>query len=71
MNDPFPRRELLGKAEVRELLGFGRTAFDQWLKSDDARGFPKPVRIGETPKGRPVLKWKKSLVMAFIDLLGA
>jgi predicted DNA-binding transcriptional regulator AlpA len=69
--DPFPKQLLLDRAEVRGLLGMSRTGFEQWLKSDSAKGFPKPVEVGKTPNGRPVLKWKKHHVLAFIDLLGS
>lgn len=56
---------------MRGLLGMSRTGFELWLKSDAARGFPRPVEVGKTPKGRAVLKWKKSLVLAFIALMGS
>ncbi len=69
MLDPFPGRELLDKADVRLLMGMERTSFERWLKSDEAQKFPKPVVIGRTPKGKPVLKWKKTQVFAWIELL--
>ncbi len=71
MSDPFPKQLLLDRAEVRGLLGMSRTGFERWLASEAAKGFPKPVEVDKTPKGRPVLKWKKVQVLAFIDLLGS
>ena len=71
MIDPFPGQELLDRDQVQRLMGMERSTFARWLASDSADHFPKPVQVGKTPKGRAILKWKKSKVIAFIDLLGA
>ena len=69
-NDPFPGKELLDRAEVRQLLGMERSTFERWLKSEIARMFPRPVTIDVVgKKKRPVLKWRKHQVLSFIDLL--
>lgn len=68
--DPYPGRELLDLSEVRNIMGMERSTFARWLESDAAKMFPRPVVVGFTPKlKKPVLKYKKSLVMAFVELL--
>lgn len=71
MLDPFPGVELLDRDQVRKLLGMERTSFERWLKGPSAKLFPAAVPIDYTPqKKRPVLRWKKTQVLAFLDLLG-
>lgn len=70
MLDPFPKTLLLDATQVRTLLGMDRSTFGRWLKTDEAAGFPKPVPVGRGRTGKPLLKWKKLLVLAFIDSLG-
>ncbi len=70
MLDPFPGKELLDLSEVRNIMGMERSTFARWLESDAAKMFPRPVSVGVTPKAkRPILKYRKSLVLAFIELL--
>ena len=69
-NDPFPGKEMLTRAEVGRLIGVrGRTALKEFL--DNEPGFPKAIAIGTTGKKKlPRLRFKKSKVLAWIDLQG-
>lgn len=70
MQDPFPGQELLDRDQVQRLLGFGgETTFRVWLDGVKGKTFPKPIDLGPTPKGRPILRWRKALVLAWLELL--
>ncbi len=69
-SDPFPGRELLTASEVRKLFGFSDAReFDEFTKETTI--FPRPVACGKTKQGKPRLKYLKSKVLAYLDLLGS
>ena len=66
-DDPYPNQLLLSAEEVRTILGIkSRTDWADFLK--DNEGFPQARPCGKTRGKQPRLKWKKSLVLAWIDL---
>jgi predicted DNA-binding transcriptional regulator AlpA len=68
-SDPYPRQVLLTREQVQELLGYSRSGFGEWLESPSGSRFPRPVEIGRTKTGRPIHRWRKAQVLAFVTLL--
>ncbi len=55
-------------AQVRRVMGLlGRNEFTDFIASEPL--FPKPVTVGMTEKKRPRLRYKKTQVLAFIELM--
>ena len=64
MQDPYPRKLYLDKAEVMELLSMDRLTFDRFYKTTP--GFPRSVvGPGIGPKR---LRWNKDDVYAWLRL---
>jgi predicted DNA-binding transcriptional regulator AlpA len=61
--------EMLTAAEVAQMLGMERTSFYRFRQARP--DFPRPVVLYKTAKGRPVERWRRREVLAFIDLLAA
>ena len=47
-----------------------KTTFYEFL-SEEGNTFPKAVEVGKTKNNKPRTRWKKSQVLAWIDLLGS
>ncbi len=54
---------LLSRKEVLRVLDMSLTSFNRFLKTSTGKMFPLPVKMGES------LFWKRSEVVAFIELL--
>jgi predicted DNA-binding transcriptional regulator AlpA len=65
---PFPNQELLTVKEARVMLGMSRSQFAR-VRRSPARRFPRPVVVAHSEQGRPILRYRKYQVQAFIDLL--
>jgi predicted DNA-binding transcriptional regulator AlpA len=46
------------------MFSMDRTTFGQMVKSHP--DFPKPVVLGKTPRGRPILRYRKYEVLAYL-----
>ena len=69
MRDEFPGRAFLLPAQVQKLLGIrNHKEWTAFLAEQPL--FPAMVQVGKTPKGKPRMRYPKSKVLAFIDLLG-
>jgi len=62
------RQELLTAADLAVVLGMSRSALQRYLA--DHPHFPQPVVLGQTPAGKPIHRWRRRDVDAFITLLG-
>lgn len=61
--------EVLSAVEVAALLGMNAKTFRRFQAANP--GFPRPVILGKTEKGKPIIRWRRRQVDAFIDLLGS
>ncbi len=69
MRDEFPGRAFLLPTQVRKLMGLRNHA--EWTAFlADHPLFPGMVQVGKTAKGRPRMRYPKSKVLAYVDLLG-
>jgi predicted DNA-binding transcriptional regulator AlpA len=68
-SDPFPNSVLLTPKQVMTMLGMDRTSFYDFTTANPA--FPRQVVVGKTKKGGEVKRYRKSQVMAFLELLSS
>jgi predicted DNA-binding transcriptional regulator AlpA len=54
---------LLSRKEMLRVLDMSLTSFKRFLKTSVGKTFPLPVKMGES------LVWKRSEVVAFVELL--
>ena len=66
--DPFPNSVLLTAKQVMTILAMDRSSFYEFVASNPQ--FPKQVIVGKTKKSGEIRRYRKSQVLAFIDLLG-
>jgi predicted DNA-binding transcriptional regulator AlpA len=69
MNEPFPNQLLLSRKEAAQVLGVSETAWRRLFTTDAGKRFPAARMLGKTAKGKPMLRWLKWEVVAFILIL--
>lgn len=62
--DAHKNKLYLTQAEVAELFSMDRTTFRQMAKSRP--DFPKPKEMGKNAKGKPILRYLKFEVLAYL-----
>jgi predicted DNA-binding transcriptional regulator AlpA len=69
MDGSFPNQELLDRKQVLSLLDMSLSTFRRWLKTSIGKRFPTPLILADEPGEKPMLRYRKREVLAFIDLL--
>jgi predicted DNA-binding transcriptional regulator AlpA len=63
--DPHPKKSVLTTEEVMVMLSMRKTSFYEFVAHTPS--FPKPRVMGQTRKGKPILRYPKEKVLAFLE----
>lgn len=65
VRDPYHHQTVLSQKEVMEMLSLSRSSWYEFIADPDS-GFPTALVIGKSKTGKPIRRWSKIEIMAWL-----